>query len=84
MNFEQPINDWIGLFGRWGWNERQHESYAYTEVDQTWQLGVGENGLAGAANSIAWVWFLSAMASAGTTRNIWPTADTGFCSGMAN
>jgi high affinity Mn2+ porin len=44
MNFEQPINDWIGLFGRWGWNEGQHESYAYTEVDQTWQLGVGGNG----------------------------------------
>ena len=20
-NFEQPFNDWLGLFGRWGWNE---------------------------------------------------------------
>jgi carbohydrate-selective porin OprB len=44
MNFEQPFNDWIGLFGRWGWNEGKHESFAYTEVDQTWQLGVGANG----------------------------------------
>jgi len=44
INFEQPFNDWIGLFGRWGWNEGQHESFAYTEVDQTWQLGVGANG----------------------------------------
>jgi high affinity Mn2+ porin len=44
LNFEQPFNDWIGLFGRWGWNEGQHESYAYTEVDQTWQIGVGGNG----------------------------------------
>ena len=43
-NFEQPLTDWAGLFGRWGWNEGQHESYAYTEVDQTWQLGVGGNG----------------------------------------
>jgi high affinity Mn2+ porin len=43
-NFEQPFNDWLGLFGRWGWNEGQHESFAYTEVDQTWQLGVGGNG----------------------------------------
>jgi len=44
INAEQPLNDWIGLFGRWGWNEGQHESYAYTEVDQTWQIGVGANG----------------------------------------
>jgi high affinity Mn2+ porin len=44
INFEQPLNDWIGIFGRWGWNEGQHESYAYTEVDQTWQIGVGGNG----------------------------------------
>ena len=44
INFEQPFNDWIGAFGRWGWNEGQHESYAYTEVDQTWQIGVGGVG----------------------------------------
>jgi high affinity Mn2+ porin len=43
-NFEQPLTDWAGLFGRWGWNEGQHESYVYTEVDQTWQIGVGGNG----------------------------------------
>ena len=44
VNFEQPLTDCIGLFGRWGWNEGQHESFAYTEVDQTWQIGVGGNG----------------------------------------
>jgi high affinity Mn2+ porin len=44
LNFEQPFTDWLGVFGRWGWNEGQHESYAYTEVDQTWQIGVGGNG----------------------------------------
>jgi len=44
VNFEQPFNDWLGMFGRWGWNEGQHESYAYTEVDQTWQAGLGGNG----------------------------------------
>jgi high affinity Mn2+ porin len=43
-NFEQPLTDWLGVFGRWGWNEGQHESYAYTEVDQTWQIGLGGNG----------------------------------------
>ena len=44
VNFEQPFTDWLGMFGRWGWNEGQHESYAYTEVDQTWQIGLGGNG----------------------------------------
>jgi high affinity Mn2+ porin len=43
-NFEQPLKDWIGVFGRWGWNEGQHESYAYTEVDATEQVGLGANG----------------------------------------
>ncbi len=44
VNFEQPLNDWMGIFGRWGWNEGQHESYAYTEVDQTDQIGLGFSG----------------------------------------
>jgi len=43
-NFEQPFNDWLGLFGRWGWNEGRHESYAYTEVDATIEFGVGASG----------------------------------------
>jgi len=44
VNFEQPLNDWFGVFGRWGWNEGRHESYAYTEVDQTAQAGAGATG----------------------------------------
>lgn len=44
VNFEQPVNNWLGVFGRWGWNEGQHESYAYTEVDQTWEGGIGGTG----------------------------------------
>ena len=44
VNFEQPLNDWMGVFGRWGWNEGKHESYAYTEVDGTLQLGLGGIG----------------------------------------
>ncbi|MGB2671601.1 MAG: carbohydrate porin [Candidatus Acidiferrum sp.] len=44
LNFEQPLNDWMGVFGRWGWNEGEHESYAYTEVDQTDQIGAGFKG----------------------------------------
>jgi carbohydrate-selective porin OprB len=44
LNFEQPLNNWAGLFARWGWNEGRHESYAYTEVDQTAQLGIAATG----------------------------------------
>jgi high affinity Mn2+ porin len=44
VNFQQPLNDWIGLFGRWGWDEGRHESYAYTEVDSTVQFGAGASG----------------------------------------
>jgi len=34
----------LRLFGRFGWNEGQHESYAYTEVDQTIQVGSDHTG----------------------------------------
>jgi hypothetical protein len=44
VNIEQPLTDWLGLFARWGWNEGQHESYAYTEVDETEQIGAGAQG----------------------------------------
>ena len=39
LNFEQELTQDLRLFGRFGWNEGQHESYAYTEVDQTFELG---------------------------------------------
>lgn len=44
VNLEQPLTDWLGLFARWGWNEGQHESYAYTEVDETVQAGASFQG----------------------------------------
>jgi high affinity Mn2+ porin len=46
VNFEQPVNDSLGIFGRWGWNEGKHESYAYTEDDETFLLGVAGAGTA--------------------------------------
>jgi high affinity Mn2+ porin len=39
LNFEQELIQDLRVFGRFGWNEGQHESYAYTEVDQTFELG---------------------------------------------
>jgi high affinity Mn2+ porin len=44
VNLEQPLNDWLGVFVRWGWNEGRHESYAYTEDDETELFGVGASG----------------------------------------
>ena len=43
-NVEQPLTDWLGIFARWGWNEGRHESYAYTEVDETEQVGASAQG----------------------------------------
>jgi hypothetical protein len=44
LNLQQQINPYFRLFGRLGWNEGQHESYAYTEVDQTVELGADHTG----------------------------------------
>jgi hypothetical protein len=45
VNVEQLLTDWLGVFGRWGWNEGQHESYAYTEVNESEQAGLGAQGV---------------------------------------
>ena len=39
LNFEQEMTQDVRVFGRFGWNEGQHESFAYTEVDQTFEFG---------------------------------------------
>jgi len=38
-NSEQELTENLRAFGRFGWNEGQLESFAYTEVDQTVELG---------------------------------------------
>ena len=38
-NTQQEITQNLRIFGRFGWNEGQHESFAYTEVDQTVEAG---------------------------------------------
>jgi high affinity Mn2+ porin len=44
VNLEQELpHHWRG-FARWGWNEGQHESYVYTEVDQTVEVGADLGG----------------------------------------
>jgi high affinity Mn2+ porin len=39
LNAEQELTSDLRVFGRFGWNEGQHESFAYTEVDQTFEVG---------------------------------------------
>jgi hypothetical protein len=43
-NVEQQLTDHLRAAGRFGWNEGQHESFAYTEVDQTVLLGADYDG----------------------------------------
>jgi hypothetical protein len=43
-NTEQELTKDLRVFGRFGWNEGQHESYAYTEVDQTVEAGADYTG----------------------------------------
>jgi hypothetical protein len=44
VNLDQALNGWLTAFARWGWNEGQHETFAYTEVDQTVLFGAGLSG----------------------------------------
>jgi hypothetical protein len=43
-NAEQELTENLRVFGRFGWNEGQHESFAYTEVDQTAEAGADYAG----------------------------------------
>ncbi|MGA9671767.1 MAG: carbohydrate porin [Terracidiphilus sp.] len=43
-NTEQQVTESLRVFGRFGWNEGQHESFAYTEVDQTVEAGADYAG----------------------------------------
>jgi high affinity Mn2+ porin len=44
LNFEQALTPQVGVFGRLGWSDGRNESFAYTEVDRTLQLGAFTKG----------------------------------------
>jgi high affinity Mn2+ porin len=44
LNAEQELTSSLRVFTRIGWNEGQHESFAYTEVDQTVEFGGDYSG----------------------------------------
>jgi hypothetical protein len=46
LNAEQELTQDLRIFTRVGWNEGQHESFAYTEVDQTVAFGGDFSGRA--------------------------------------
>ncbi|HEU4637111.1 MAG TPA: carbohydrate porin [Edaphobacter sp.] len=46
INTDQELTPNLRAFFRFGWNEGQHESYAYTEVDQTISVGGDYSGRA--------------------------------------
>ncbi len=44
VNLEEHLSSNLTAFARFGWNNGKTESFAYTEVDQTFQVGVGADG----------------------------------------
>ena len=44
VNLEQNLSRYLTAFARFGWNDGRTESFAYTEVEQTFAEGVGANG----------------------------------------
>ncbi len=44
INVEQNLTHYLTAFARFGWDNGKTESFAYTEVDQTFAEGIGANG----------------------------------------
>jgi hypothetical protein len=44
INLEQNLTHYLTAFARFGWDDGRTESFAYTEVDQTFSQGLGANG----------------------------------------
>jgi high affinity Mn2+ porin len=44
VNLEQSLTPTLTAFARWGWDDGNTESFAYTEIDSTVAEGVGANG----------------------------------------
>jgi high affinity Mn2+ porin len=44
INLEQNLTHYLTAFTRFGWDNGKTESFAYTEVDQTFAGGLGANG----------------------------------------
>jgi high affinity Mn2+ porin len=46
LNFEQPLSDYVGVFGRWSWNNGKIEISAFTDISNSLSFGAVINGKA--------------------------------------
>jgi high affinity Mn2+ porin len=44
VGIEQPLTSTMGLFSRLSWNDGATETWAYTEIDRSFQLGINVRG----------------------------------------
>jgi hypothetical protein len=44
LNYEQELNEFIGLFGQVSWNDGFNETWAFTEIDQSVSLSFSADG----------------------------------------
>jgi hypothetical protein len=44
INLEQNLTPNITAYARWGWDDGKTESFAYTEIDSTFNQGIGVHG----------------------------------------
>ncbi len=44
VNLEQDLSRYFTAYARWGWDNGRTESFAYTEIDSTFNQGVRANG----------------------------------------
>jgi high affinity Mn2+ porin len=45
ISLEQALNDEVGLFGRWSWNDGKTEIMAFTDIDASLSLGASIKGI---------------------------------------
>jgi|FEC22Drversion2_1045045.scaffolds.fasta_scaffold01453_2 high affinity Mn2+ porin len=46
LNFDQEITDWLGMFGRFSWNDGRTQIIAFTDIDTSLSLGLSIKGTA--------------------------------------
>ncbi len=46
VTMEQELSDWLGMFGRWSWNDGKNEIMAFTDVDRSLAGGFSIKGKA--------------------------------------
>src|SRR5258708_22115409 len=79
VDLEQNLTRNVTAFARWGWDDGRTESFAYTEIDSTFDEGMGVNGAQWhRKQDRAGIAFVS-KASRRITRSTWQTAGTASC-----